>query len=278
MEYYIWCDESDKEGEYYTNFYGGILIESTNLKTVLRMLNYKIEELNITEEIKWQKVNAFTFDKYIRLVDFIFELLENNLIKIRIFFKNKQFVPTGLTKEQIKAEYPILYYQFIKHSFGLRYSNNTDEKVYLKIHLDNMPLKGSDKKHFLSFLYKLNNDPDIRKANISIREGDIFEVDSKSHIPLQCMDLILGAICFRLNNKHKEKSENTGKRGKRTILKEKLYKYINSKIRELRPNFNIGISTGYNNIEEQWSHPYRHWSFIPNNSVRDFSFSKGSKK
>ena len=22
--YYIWCDESDKEGLYYSNFYGGI--------------------------------------------------------------------------------------------------------------------------------------------------------------------------------------------------------------------------------------------------------------
>lgn len=35
------------------------------------------------------------------------------------------------------------------------------------------------------------------------------------------MDLILGAICFRLNNKHKVKDSNTNRRGKRTILKEK---------------------------------------------------------
>lgn len=278
MEYHIWCDESDKEGEYYTNFYGGILIESINLKSVLQMMNFIVEELNIKEEIKWQKVNLFTYDKYIKLVDFIFDLLKNNLIKIRIFFKNKQFVPIGLTKEQVKAEYPILYYQFIKHSFGLTYSNSGNEKVYLKIQLDNMPLKGPEKKRFLGYLYKLNTDPEIKNANLHIREGDIFEVDSKSHIPLQCMDLILGAMCFRLNNKHKEKSENTGKRGKRTILKEKLYKHINSKIRELRPNFNIGESTGYNNIEEKWHSPYRHWSFKPNSSVRDYSYSKGKKR
>jgi hypothetical protein len=28
MTYYIWFDESDKEGEFYSNFYGGILIKS----------------------------------------------------------------------------------------------------------------------------------------------------------------------------------------------------------------------------------------------------------
>ena len=27
--YYIWFDESDKEGEFYSNFYGGILIKVT---------------------------------------------------------------------------------------------------------------------------------------------------------------------------------------------------------------------------------------------------------
>ncbi|GAB6120422.1 DUF3800 domain-containing protein [Dysgonomonas termitidis] len=278
MVYYIWFDESDKEGEYYTNFYGGILIESTNLKNVISMMNDITRELDITEEIKWQKVNNHTFKRYIKLVDFIFDLLSENLIKIRIFFKNKQYVPIGLTKEQQKAEFPILYYQFIKHGFGLRYSNKEKSNIYLKIHLDNIPLKGEDKKTFIKHLYELNKDTELKKANICIREGDIFEVDSKQHLPLQCMDLILGAICFRLNNKHKEKLDNTNRRGKRTILKEKLYKHINKKLRELRPNFNIGESTGYVDISERWEQPYRHWSFKPSNCLRDLNYSKNSNK
>jgi hypothetical protein len=278
MEYYIWCDESDKEGEYYTNFYGGILIESTHLKTVLSMMNHIKADLDIIEEIKWQKVNNYTFGKYIKLVDFIFDLLDKNLIKIRIFFKNKQFVPVGLTKEQQKAEFPILYYQFIKYGFGLQFSNCNKEDVYLKIQLDNIPLKGADKKVFFEHLYRLNNDDDIRGANIHIRKGDIFEVDSKEHLPLQCMDLILGSMCFRLNNKHKEKIDNTNRRGKRTVLKEKVYKHINKRLRNLRPNFNIGESTGFVDIGERWSQSYRHWSFRPSNYIRDLSHSKSSNK
>lgn len=79
--------------------------------------NEIVEEVGLSgEEVKWQKVNQYTFDKYIRLVDFVFDLLENGFAKIRIFFRNNQFIPTGLTKEQKRNEFSLLYYQFIKHS------------------------------------------------------------------------------------------------------------------------------------------------------------------
>ena len=52
----------------------------------------------------------------------------------------------------------------------------------------------------------------------------ISEVDSKTHLPLQFMDVILGAICFKLNEKDKLKADGDERPGKRTILKLKLYK------------------------------------------------------
>jgi hypothetical protein len=58
------------------------------------------------------------------------------------------------------------------------------------------------------------------------------------------MDIILGAMAFRLNDLHKEKLDGSNKRGKRTIAKENLYKYILAEIRSFYPNFNIGITTG----------------------------------
>ena len=88
--------------------------------------------------------------------------------------------------------------------------------------LDDIPLKGEDKKEFKNFICGLNNDKGFQKANI----------------------------------------------------KEKLYKYINSKIRELHPGFNIGESTGISQIEERWTLPYSHWSFKPSNYVRDTSKAK----
>ena len=275
--YYIWFDESDKEGEYYSNFYGGILIKSEHLNLVLDMMECKLRELNITEEIKWQKVNAFVYDKYIKIVDFIFDLLSNGYIKIRIFFRNNQYMATGLSQEQKRKIFPLLYYQFIKHSFGLQYSNESDKPVYIKLLIDDIPLKGEDKNTFKDYIYKLNNDSGFKEANIRIKREDICEVDSSKHIPLQFMDLILGAMCFRLNNKHKLKDSLTNKRGKRTIVKEKLYKHINKRIRELKPNFNIGESTGIDNLKDRWRYPYSHWSFKPTNYLRDTSLSKKKK-
>ena len=76
--YYIWFDESDKEGEFYSNFYGGILIKSSDLENVLQMANSLMLELGIEEEIKWQKVNKFMYEKYVKVVDFIFDLLKHD--------------------------------------------------------------------------------------------------------------------------------------------------------------------------------------------------------
>lgn len=275
--YYIWFDESDKEGEFYSNFYGGVLIKSEDLENVLQMMNSLILELGIEEEIKWQKVNAFMYDKYERVVDFIFDLLKNDKMKIRIFFRNNQYAPIGLTSEHKRHKFQLLYYQFIKHAFGLEYSNDTGRDLYIKLLIDDIPLKGEDKGVFKDFLYRLNFDEKFKRARIKLRKEDICEVDSSKHIPLQFMDLILGAICFRLNDKHKLKDPLTGKRGRRTILKEKLYKHINGRIRELRPNFNIGVSTATANPEERWIYPYSHWSFKPYSSMKDASLSKRQK-
>jgi len=62
---------------------------------------------------------------------------------------------------------------------------------------------------------------------------------------------------------HLQKKEGELRRGKRTIAKEKLYKHINAKIRSIKPNFNIGITTGTDKVEDRWNHPYRHWRFLP---------------
>lgn len=52
----------------------------------------------------------------------------------------------------------------------------------------------------------------------------IAEVDSKNHVILQCIDIALGSMNFKLNNMDKEKMPNSNRCGKRTIAKEKLYK------------------------------------------------------
>jgi len=71
---------------------------------------------------------------------------------------------------------------------------------------------------------------------------------------------------FRLNDLHKAIPEGQKRRAAKTIAKEKLYKYINSRIRENYLGFNIGETTGLKgDICNRWMHPYQHWKFVPGN-------------
>lgn len=271
---YIWLDESDKKGQYYSNFYGGILIKSNDLEGVLTESKELLEKHGIWEEIKWQKVNKHTFDAYISVVDFIFKLLKEDRAKIRIFFRNNQNKPTNLSEEHRRNGFTILYYEFIKNAFGLQYCDMPNGSKDVFLYLDEIPASGSQIAQFRHYLVNLNNDRNFKRNGIRFHESRIVEVKSDKEIPLQFLDLILGAICFRLNDKHLVKDPLTGKRGVRTKLKEKLYKHINKKIRELRPNFNIGTSTGINSFDDKWQLPYSHWSFVPSSCEVDHSLSK----
>lgn len=276
--FYLWTDESDSYGKYYANFYGGILIQSENYEEVLHRLQTAVESVGLTdEEIKWQKVNAYTEERYKRIIDVLFEILGEGKAKMRIFFRHRRHEPLGLSNEQRRKEYQMLYYQFIKHAFGLGYCNPSGKPIRLRLFLDDMPLKKLDRQEFLDAIYKLNATVGFEKANIHIAEGDVAEVNSKKHLPLQVMDLVLGSICFRLNDKHLIKDID-GKRARRTIIKESLYKYIRAKICKLHPGFNVGTNTGITKLSDRWEQAYRHWSFVPNNSIVNEDIPKKHKQ
>lgn len=268
--YIIYCDESISKGKYYSNFYGGVLIDSKYFDFVVGELNRKKEELNMYGEIKWTKVTEAYLDKYIEFINLYFDFIKKGYIKIRIMFRNNNHEPVGLTRNQELDGFYLLYYQFLKHSFGLKYINTIGNKVRLRIYFDKLPNTNEQNRRFKEYIHDLQYVDDFREKNIVINKEDITDVDSKKHVLLQGMDIILGSIQFRLNREHKIVNPDTGRRGKKTKAKEKLYKTINKNIREIYPNFNIGISTGIkNNIQNIWIHPYRHWSFIPNSCVEN---------
>jgi hypothetical protein len=262
-EYFIWCDESIKKGEFYSNFYGGVLIQSKDVQFVNTALKKIVDEIKITEEIKWGKVDGVKLKAFITLMDVFFKLVQKNKIKVRIMFRQNAKVAKNLQQQHIENEFFLLYYQFIKHAFGLQYSNTTKSPIHVRVHFDNLPDTISKAQQFKDYIKGLERVKSFLDAKIKFRKEGIVEVDSKLHLPLQFLDVVLGSMQFRLNDKHKEKPLGKSRRGKRTIAKEKLYKHINKKIRETRKGFNVGVSTGLANLNERWEHPYRHWSFTP---------------
>ncbi len=269
MEYIIYCDESVSKGKFYSDFYGGALVRSQDFIPINEALKAKKDELHFKGEIKWTKVSEQYLGKYKEIISFFFNYIKEDKIKIRIMFRHNAQVPI-LKEGDKKSGYEKLYYQFIKHAFGLRYSAKKEE-TYLRLYFDILPINKFKKEVFINNIYALQSFIPFQEGNIKIRRSDIAEVQSHDHAILQCMDIILGAMSFRLNDQHKVKPEGLRIRGKKTIAKEILYKHINAHIREIYPGFNIGITTSKIPPIKIWELPYRHWKFTPREFVLDES-------
>jgi hypothetical protein len=267
-EYIIYCDESDEKGAHFSNFYGGTLVESDDYLKIIDALRARKAEQNLHKEVKWTRITENYADKYIALMDTFFDLVKAGKIKVRIMFTQNTVIAKNLTPKHVDEKYFILYYEFLKHAFGLAVSPAVQGGVNLRIYPDQIPDNKERVEQFRGFLMALAGTPALRERRIRIRREDIADVDSKQHEILQCLDIVLGAINFRLNDKHKEKTAKGGtRRGSRTKAKERVYRHILSRIQDIYPRFNIGRSTGQESDECRWSHPYRHWLFTPRERI-----------
>lgn len=68
-QYLIYSDESYKRGNYYSNFYGGALVDYSKIQKINEILNNKKKELNFGGEIKWSKVSESYLNKYIEIIN-----------------------------------------------------------------------------------------------------------------------------------------------------------------------------------------------------------------
>lgn len=278
-EYIIFCDESDKKGEFYSNFYGGVLVGLSQYDRVKARLERTRDELGFRSELKWQKVTDHYLDQYMEFMRAFFDEIRAGNLKARVMFRQNTHTRRFEDAEQKALEYFMLYYQFIKHGFGLSQMEHAHPAIHLRLYFDQFPDTSERAAQFKGYLNALQSIKTFANAKIKIREGDITEIKSHEHILLQGIDIVLGAMVFRLNDKHKAIPAGKHRRGKRTIAKEKLYKFILSEIKTVYPNFNIGISTGMKEgLHSLWLDPYRHWKFIPKEHVYDESMSKRAKK
>lgn len=67
-------------------------------------------------------MTAQYLQKYMAM-DVFLDLVRQDLVKMRIMFTQNINVPTGLDSFQRANGYHLLYYQFIKHAFGLANCN-----------------------------------------------------------------------------------------------------------------------------------------------------------
>lgn len=263
MAYIVYCDESSDKGSKYTDFFGGCIIRSADQFEIIQALESKKKELNLFQEVKWTKVTENYLGKYMELIDLFFDYVRSGKIKVRVMFRS---VVDGQSYQQnrtVDDKYFKLYYQFLKHSFGLMTIPENETPTNIIVYLDVLPDKHGLREQFKRYVHEMPRSNDFSGVRITIRERDIIEVDSKDHVLMQCVDVVLGAMFFKLNGLNKAIPEGQKRRGKRTIAKEKLYKHIYTRICDMHPNFNAGISTGSRGSSNQhWESPYEHWLFV----------------
>jgi len=278
-EYIVFCDESDVTGKYYSNFYGGVLVGSSQYARITACLNTEKQRLNLHGEVKWSKVTAPYLAKYQSLMRMFFQEVRAGHLRVRIMFRQNVHQAVGLTQDQIEGAYFRLYYQFIKHAFGLAFRPPSGHPAAFKLYFDEFPETKEAVTQFKGFILGLKDNPKIRHTGFTLRPEDIAEIRSHDHVLAQCLDIVLGAMAFRLNDKHKQIIPGTRRRGKRTVAKEQLYKSILAEIHRIKPGLNIGISTGTpGGPPDRWNAPYLHWRFIPSEREYREEFTKPRKK
>ena len=279
LDYIIYCDESKAKGRFYSNFYGGALIKASDRQAIEAGLREAASGIN--GEAKWTKIWERDEARYIAFVGKFLELVDGGLIKVRVMFTQNIHRTDHIEYYEEDAKYFKLYYQFIKHAFGLTFCNEIEPKdiVRVTIYLDDSPDTTAALNNFKDYLASLTVLPDFFRARVIIDRNAIADVNSKDHVILQAVDVILGAIQFRLNDHHKEIPKGKRRRGKRTRAKERVYDFINAKLRAMYPHFNIGSTTGQSDGPHvRWTHPYRHWKFIPYESIQDQTRGKKHKR
>ena len=265
MEYIIYSDESTSKGSYYSDFFGGALVTSKDWNEVNAALDKKKKDLNLFCEIKWTKVSVAYLEKYKQMMDLFFSFIKQNRVKLRIMFRDSKQIPQKQEQDMIANRYHLLYYQFIKHAFGLIYHDgDSAEKIYLKLFFDEISDSYRQNDAFRAHVSYLQNLWQFKKAHIVIRPDDIAEIDSHKHAIQQCMDIVLGAMAFHLNNMHLEIPKGQTAPGNKTLAKEELFQHILELIKDANgdPDFNVYETTKPYGAKHRWCTPYRHWKFV----------------
>ena len=105
---------------------------------------------------------------------------------LRIMFRQNAHVPVGLNQDQLEGTYFRLYYQFIKHAFGLQYRPPAGPPAALKIFFDEFPETREAATQFKGYILGLKGNPKIRQAGFTIKLEDIAEIRSHDHVLAQC--------------------------------------------------------------------------------------------
>lgn len=260
-EYWIFCDESVSDGSRFSDFFGGVIVPASSHASIEAHLAGFKASLGLTQEVKWQRVGLQSVDRYKRLIAAFFDLMRRGEVRYRVMFRPTDHTIRWTADEKDKRYFK-LYYQFIKHAFGLCFVPQCEAGTRVRFYFDQFPDTFGKIDEFKDYLKQMPQ-RGLKTPHLRLNPSHIVEIDSKMSAIIQCVDVIVGAMAFGLNEMHLVPPKGGNPLGKRTLAKFSLYCFILTEIRTIYPYFLPEESTSCRpfNPHGRWQMHYRHWNF-----------------
>ncbi len=274
-QYQILADEGWTHQENPPNRYHHFFASLFAPSDLISILEQKLQECDNhflhehKNEIKWSKLNARFFADYKLLVDVFFDFWEQHEeLKYRQLFMDRkyEYIGEGNQKDMLF----MVYYQFLKHSFGF------DSDYFKTLGVDTLLFKLDD----YSDTKRKQTLVDYIQSFYSAFNVKIKFVDSKNSGIHQIIDILMGAAGYFGNFKCCKKEEVKIQ----DICKLKLAKHIQKRLEKIqKADRGCALFHWFENTGgvKGSSYDNRHrykiviWKFIPKEHEIDLSWEHG---
>jgi hypothetical protein len=269
-----WTHTSPPLNRYWC-FYGGIFGPAPDCDRLESALRAVVRVREHRGEIKWKSVTAKNIDTYKLLVDLFFDHVSRYPLTYRQVFLDRSYVHVPSSGDPALSDLDVQFricYQFLKHSFGLRYlaPSNSGHQCHVDVRLDNH----SSQKHTDRLIRFVQDLP--RHWGLPTLTTKVRLVNSEHYLRLQLCDLVMGAAGSHGNRMHQRREP--GQRGMtpKQKCRHEMATFIYKRLRSLDATergtlaFNWFESTGHDGaVENRLHHKLRIWKFIPKRYRKD---------
>lgn len=250
-KYIIISDESTKKGNKYSYFYGGALLKESEYEFLSGLLNKMKDELNLGE-MKRTKITDKNYKDYIKVLRLFFMMISTGDIKVRVMFSPNEELLQLPKKENVT--FTKFYFTFIFNAFSIFYAQ---KRIKLRLIFDDLPETKKQCQDFKNcIIAKAKTNKQLNTNKVIIDKQQIEEVDSKKHVILQCVDVIVGTVDYYLNTPQNELTAT-----KRGNARYEVWKFIYSQIEKIHDNFVITKTTSPIYSHKGWKDVYKHFVY-----------------
>ena len=192
----LFCDESHfGQKTEHANFLGGLITKGEYMQEVWATLQAAVAGMpNGAREIKWGHLSQQNYDYYERVVRSLHSLVKARKAKLRLFCTRRDQIDSSFSNAKGSETYFKLYFQFLSSDFGLL--ENRESWGTVGFALDEGNNRGTNAKNFEE---KITGYFSRKSKAGMIVQPQIIWVDSKDRLPLNVVDLYLGAWRYSLN-------------------------------------------------------------------------------